>query len=852
MAWIVQGRERTSKGLEEWTISSHETKAEADKYFLEQARPANIGAIGVKEVKKIPPYDPYVIKGSSPVRDRGTTRSKKEQERIEQKHQELISQSYEKAYGKERAKKFLKSRAEKIYGEKTAAEYPALSFIPEQHRTILKYGMTRKEFLSYKEKLSKERAAAIFEKQSLFKSQSIKSGGTPSEDIGIPYKTLPPLSKPLPLELIGIPYKMDLDAPAAPPAYSRYGQNLVMEAAPSESLMDWRKKAEEEAAPSEDLFGKIEERISFGGYIPSTKQMQLKMDIKYGTMIADKPSTSFMTDPKGWAKYGHGVFMGEALPAAVETAPYAAGFGFLTMAAPTAALVGGLAALPFYTKHLQEEIAEKGILRTSIIETPSLALYAGASKIGGELSKTSKFNVEAMFKRWRFERKIKMPVGEEWRGRSTFEPTGEMQFLAKRGAGVTYITKEIKPQGYKLNGETQLLIKPKKPPEFPELLETYLFLKEFAKLPEEKVRAMAILDKKASKDMAFQEMIREQPAPITEKGKAKMEFIEEQPLSKGIKKAKETKEQKYWKAIFRGKRGQAGLVFDIGGLIPPQIIKPSKYIDMPKSFRRAKPPKEDFIIRGKTEPSRDAFGLFPPILISKTDQLYKTQLTGQQPSPLDDLFKPKEDQDRKGKIIAPAIISEGIREQEKEKQKGRYTIFSFLDDPPLPPPYPPIDPETPPVFVEPPPETPPKFRGWMPKKDKRTTEPFDQGFNVFARERGRFVRVNKKPLLRQRAKNLGAEVVDNTSAASFVLRKTKREPANNLDDVLFFKRTKFRSPKTKSKLPPKTFIEKNNFRIDTAGERRGISARGWVANRRRAERRRAEGGLLMNFGGFGL
>ena len=656
------------------------------------------------------------------------------------------------------------------------------------------------------------------------------------------------IKRPLPLDFIGIPYKMDLDAPAAAPDYSRYGQNLVMEAAPSEDFMDWRKKAEEEAFTTEDLFGKIEERISFGGYIPPTKQMQLKMGIEYGSMIADKPSTSFITDPKGWVKYGHGVFMGEALPAAVETAPYAAGFGFLTMAAPTAALVVGLAALPFYTQHLQEEIAEKGILRTSIIETPSLALYAGASKIGGELSKTSKFNVEAMFKRWRFERKIKMPVGEEWRGRSTFEPTGEMQFLAKRGAGVTYITKEIKPQGYKLNGETQLLIKPKKPPEFPELLETYLFLKEFAKLPEEKVRAMAILDKKASKDMAFQEMIREQPAPITEKGKAKMEFIEEQPLIKGIKKAKETKEQKYWKDIFRGKRGQAGLVFDIGGLIPPQIIKPSKYIDMPKSFRRAKPPKEDFIIRGKTEPSRDAFGLFPPILISKTDQLYKTQLTGQQPSPLDDLFKPKEDQDRKGKIIDPEIIEEAIREQEKEKQKGRYTIFPFLDDPPLPP----IDPETPPVFVEPHPETPLKFRGWMPKKDKRTTEPFDQGFNVFARERGRFVRVNKKPLLRQRAKNLGAEVVDNTSAASFVLRKTKREPANNLDDVLFFKRTKFRSPKTKSKLPPKTFIEKNNFRIDTAGERRGISARGWVANRRRAERRRAEGGLLMNFGGFGL
>lgn len=96
-------------------------------------------------------------------------------------------------------------------------------------------------------------------------------------------------------------------------------------------------------------------------------------------------------------------------------------------------------------------------------------------------------------------------------------------------------------------------------------------------------------------------------------------------------------------------------------------------------------------------------------------------------------------------------------------------------------------------------------------------------YNVSAKEQGKFIKLNKEPLPYNKALNLGGEVVDNTSSATFrVTKANKRGEA--IDDTFFKKSSKFRQNKGE-------YIELNNFRIDTEGELQGITVKGWKAKR---------------------
>ena len=98
----------------------------------------------------------------------------------------------------------------------------------------------------------------------------------------------------------------------------------------------------------------------------------------------------------------------------------------------------------------------------------------------------------------------------------------------------------------------------------------------------------------------------------------------------------------------------------------------------------------------------------------------------------------------------------------------------------------------------------------------------------------KFLRINKDPLPRNKALNRGADIIDHSVAASFKLTpSTKKVDKPILDDSIFWKSHMFRSPVTKSKLPQKTFIEKNKFRINTPSELRGITAKGLLALRKK-------------------
>lgn len=110
----------------------------------------------------------------------------------------------------------------------------------------------------------------------------------------------------------------------------------------------------------------------------------------------------------------------------------------------------------------------------------------------------------------------------------------------------------------------------------------------------------------------------------------------------------------------------------------------------------------------------------------------------------------------------------------------------------------------------------------------------NQGYDVMIREKGQNLKANQIPLPRNKALNLGADIVDNSAAASFRLRKSKK-PTNAIDDSFFALKNKFRSPSTKSSLPPSQFIERRTFRIDSAGERAGITAKGLIARRRKSQ-----------------
>lgn len=135
--------------------------------------------------------------------------------------------------------------------------------------------------------------------------------------------------------------------------------------------------------------------------------------------------------------------------------------------------------------------------------------------------------------------------------------------------------------------------------------------------------------------------------------------------------------------------------------------------------------------------------------------------------------------------------------------------------------------------VVPPPKNPPPFRDDDPFfiDRKRKGRVSKQAYNVLIKEKGKFLKANTKPLPRNKALNLGADIVDNSSAATFSIRKTSKK-TRLIDDLNVARLNKFRQKGIN------TFIERNRNRIDTFGERRGITAKGLLALRRRRQAER--------------
>ena len=120
-------------------------------------------------------------------------------------------------------------------------------------------------------------------------------------------------------------------------------------------------------------------------------------------------------------------------------------------------------------------------------------------------------------------------------------------------------------------------------------------------------------------------------------------------------------------------------------------------------------------------------------------------------------------------------------------------------------------------------------------------KPTGQAFNTLIRERrffkgkevgeGKFKQINKVPLSEFNALSLGATVIDRSAARTFKIVKTTGKPKQLTieTDSWNFLQGKFVKKGNR-------FIEQPFAAIDTRGEIEGISALGWIAERRKVAR----------------
>lgn len=173
--------------------------------------------------------------------------------------------------------------------------------------------------------------------------------------------------------------------------------------------------------------------------------------------------------------------------------------------------------------------------------------------------------------------------------------------------------------------------------------------------------------------------------------------------------------------------------------------------------------------------------------------------------------------------------------------------------PPITPSQPPTKPPSkffPPVFPTKdekfksgkPPKRPLVFFG-KPKKIKKlvSTPKEEQGYFAFYKRRGKFIKINKKPITKIQAKNLGADVADHSLANTFLIKRTgrKAQPPKILVRRNYFQTTqkKFRDFRIikGQKIPLKNkYIEKRGKpRLDTIQERKKIQAERYIKGLRK-------------------
>lgn len=136
-----------------------------------------------------------------------------------------------------------------------------------------------------------------------------------------------------------------------------------------------------------------------------------------------------------------------------------------------------------------------------------------------------------------------------------------------------------------------------------------------------------------------------------------------------------------------------------------------------------------------------------------------------------------------------------------------------------------------------------------PTKKKRR-----KGYNVYAKSKGKYRRVNKYPLPKDKAQDMGSKVVDNTLSANFKIKKAGKKASKkssvNVDPFYWetrgYKFRDYRISKGKRKRMDNKWIEKKNFRLDTPREVDQISVARFMKQERSKKKRQKETDKRMN------
>lgn len=111
----------------------------------------------------------------------------------------------------------------------------------------------------------------------------------------------------------------------------------------------------------------------------------------------------------------------------------------------------------------------------------------------------------------------------------------------------------------------------------------------------------------------------------------------------------------------------------------------------------------------------------------------------------------------------------------------------------------------------------------------------EEGFLTQIKKSGKWRTIGKKPLTKSQALAFGGYLTDNTVSASFRIKKTDEQPVKSSFST--FKSSKYR----KSKKDKNVFVEKKSFRIDTSGEKRGLT----VAKLLKGTRKKKKKGFFL-------
>ncbi len=158
----------------------------------------------------------------------------------------------------------------------------------------------------------------------------------------------------------------------------------------------------------------------------------------------------------------------------------------------------------------------------------------------------------------------------------------------------------------------------------------------------------------------------------------------------------------------------------------------------------------------------------------------------------------------------------------KQEPITRFTPLRTITNPFDPIKPPPSDPTPTPPFNL------PNFKF---NKKRKTTE--KQGFNVFVKSKGKFQQVNKGfSLSKAGALSLGGSITDKTVSATFLIKPSNLKIRSSSSS--FSKNSnKFKLSKFGNVIKG---VEKNKFRISTAGEKSGITLKGLLSKKKKKKK----------------